>query len=467
MNKDTSDSEESIHQSKPTSSFGRSAILKIVLSIAGVALLSWVVIAQGFLSSTEVEVVSAVAQTAKVKSPAGQPENLGKGELLFQASGWIEPDPFPIRVTSLYSGVVKEVHILEGEKVSKEQVIVTMVEEDAQLELRKAEAEVAQAKAEEGALVAEIALAEARKQSAISRLGKEQAVLEDNDDTLRRLEALPAGAVSQQELTQARLRSKSQESILQAAQTEILEQEANIRKLEEKLKVQQATTASFAVSLDVASLALERTRVRSPADGVVLRLLASPGVRMMLHMDKPDSSTAAILYEEGKLQARIDVPLADAAQIFLGQAVSVTSSLLPNESFEGAVTRILGEADLQRNTLQVKVSLREPDPRLRPEMLCRAKFFGKPKKIKGKGNQGSLQVFVPKKLRNQNDTAEQTLWVLSADGTSADMRNVRFGEEEKEGFVLVQSGLRPGDRILVNPPEGLKPGDRVNAKEVP
>ena len=97
----------------------------------------------------------------------------------------------------------------------------------------------------------------------------------------------------------------------------------------------------------------------------------------------------------------------------------------------------------------------------------RAKFFGRPKKIKGKENQGSLQVFIPKKLRSLNDTAEQTLWVLSADGTSADVRNVRFGKEEKEGFVIVRSGLRPGDRILVNPPEGLKPGDRVNAKEVP
>jgi HlyD family secretion protein len=467
MNKDMSDSEESIHQSRSTPSFGRSAIFKIVLGIAGIAGLSWVLITGGFLSNTEVEVVTAVAQLAKAESPTNQPEKLGKGELLFQASGWIEPDPFPLRVTSLYSGVVKEVHILEGEKVSKDQVIVTMVEEDAQLELRKAESELAQAKAEEGALGAEIALAGARKESAVSRLGKEQAVLEDIDDTLRRLETLPVGAVSQQELIQARLRSKSQGSILQAAKTEISEQQANIRMLEEKLQVQHAKTAFFAVSLDMASLALERTRVRSPADGVVLRLLASPGARMMLHMDRPDSSTAAILYEEGKLQARIDVPLADAAQIFLGQAVSVTSSLLPNESFEGTVTRILGEADLQRNTLQVKVSLQEPDPRLRPEMLCRAKFFGQPKKIKGKDNQGSLQVFIPKKLRTPNGTAEQTLWVLSADGTSADVRNVRFGKEEKEGFVIVQSGLRPGDRILVNPPEGLKPGDRVNAKEVP
>ena len=49
------------------------------------------------------------------------------------SSGWIEPDPFPIHVTSLYSGVVNEVHVFEGQKVAKGQLIATLVEEDARL----------------------------------------------------------------------------------------------------------------------------------------------------------------------------------------------------------------------------------------------------------------------------------------------------------------------------------------------
>ena len=78
---------------------------------------------------------------------------------------------------------------------------------------------------------------------------------------------------------------------------------------------------------------------------------------MMLHMDDMDAASAAILYEEGNLQARIDVPLNEAAMIYLGQPVEIVSSILPEKVFNGKVTRILGEADLQRNTLQVKVSL--------------------------------------------------------------------------------------------------------------
>ena len=39
------------------------------------------------------------------------------------------------------------------------------------------------------------------------------------------------------------------------------------------------------------------------------------------------------------------------------------------------MTRIVGEADLQRNTLQAKVRVEDPDHRLRPDMLCRAEFL--------------------------------------------------------------------------------------------
>ena len=74
-----------------------------------------------FLTQYEVEVTKAILY------PDDQEEftddNLSltkKGPLLFQASGWIEPDPFPVRVTSLYSGVVKEVHVLEGQKIQQE-----------------------------------------------------------------------------------------------------------------------------------------------------------------------------------------------------------------------------------------------------------------------------------------------------------------------------------------------------------
>ena len=86
---------------------------------------------------------------------------------------------------------------------------------------------------------------------------------------------------------------------------------------------------------------------------------------------------------ENKLQARIDVPLSEASKLFIGQEVEIACSMLPDTHFKGKLSRILGEADFQRNTLQVKVQILDPDLRLRPEMLCRAKFFSQKKNRRG------------------------------------------------------------------------------------
>jgi len=85
-------------------------------------------------SVLEVEVTKAVIYPVDPNINTEDNVSLGdNNELLFQASGWIEPDPFPIHVTSLYSGVVNEVHVLEGQKVAKGQLIASLVEEDARL----------------------------------------------------------------------------------------------------------------------------------------------------------------------------------------------------------------------------------------------------------------------------------------------------------------------------------------------
>ena len=52
------------------------------------------------------------------------------------------------------------------------------------------------------------------------------------------------------------------------------------------------------------------------------------------------------------------------------------AACFPTSVFEGEVTRITGEADLQRNTSQAKVRITDPIDQLRPEMLCRVEFLG-------------------------------------------------------------------------------------------
>ena len=389
-----------------------------------------------------------------------------KGELLFQASGWIEPDPFPIQVTSLYSGVVKEVHVLEGESVTKEQLLVSLIDEDAQLTVSEINAKLSQSIAEEAIIKADIALAKAGLESAKATVIKNKAFLQENNDTINRMESLPIGAVSDQELYRAKLALQRQEAIVLASNAEVSQKEAIIQKYAESLIAQQKTSEVFSIQKQRAELDLVRTKIKAPSDGIVLRLLAMPGSRLMLQMDGMDAASAAILFEEGKLQARIDVPLSEAAQVNLGQVVEISSSILPDQTFNGKITRILGEADLQRNTLQVKVQILNPHPRLRPEMLCRAKFFGT--STTKQEEHSNLGIFVRKEAFDDKtaSTSETFLWVISQDGKSCEKRNVSFGEVFEEKFIEVTKGLLPGEQVILNPPLNLRIGDSVKVNKI-
>jgi HlyD family secretion protein len=180
----------------------------------------------------------------------------------------------------------------------------------------------------------------------------------------------------------------------------------------------------------------------------------------MLNMDDPDSAVIVSLYDPQKLQARIDVPLTEAAGIQEGQSVDLTSDILPDTVFHGKVTRISGQADIQRNTLQVKVEIQNPDHRLRPEMLVRGKFFSQsPSKLStSSANSNRLALFVPEEAIFNNNSA----WVVSTDQT-AELRTIQLGDKNRDGHRLILDGLRSGEQVILPPHTDLTQGARVTS----
>jgi multidrug efflux pump subunit AcrA (membrane-fusion protein) len=174
----------------------------------------------------------------------------------------------------------------------------------------------------------------------------------------------------------------------------------------------------------------------------------------MLLMDDPESSTIAVLYDPAKLQVRVDVPLADAAKLGVGQKAQVRCSLLPDKAFSGEVTRITGEADLQRNTLQAKVRINDPVDQLRPEMLCRVEFVGMGGGISGGGG-GTLATWVP-----QSAIDGGSVWVCDPESKRIAKRAVEASSDTREGMLRIRGGLRPGEQVVLSP-QGLREGQRV------
>ncbi|MCA8962463.1 MAG: biotin/lipoyl-binding protein, partial [Planctomycetes bacterium] len=119
-------------------------VLPIALITATAALLVGVAWASLF-PGVEIEVIPVMVKTVEART----------GSATVVASGWLEPDPYPYYATTLVDGIVEEVLVLEGDRVTKGQVIARLVGDDAQLSLERARAELAILRAEEEQALAE------------------------------------------------------------------------------------------------------------------------------------------------------------------------------------------------------------------------------------------------------------------------------------------------------------------------
>lgn len=416
--------------------------------------------ARAVVVSPAVAIESKPATVEKSASPA--PATPVAGRLLFQASGWVEPDPQPIKVTALTDGFIDQVNVLEGAAVKEGEVIATLIEIDSRLAKEAAAAEVEMLEADLAALTTGIETNRFKLDAERADLQSSEADAAEAADRLGRYERMVGGSVPETERITARFENSRRQAAVLAGQARIKEIEQDLKRLAFEITSMKAKNAAARAKLAKATLAHERTRIVAPLDGRVLRLLAVPGQKKMVAMDEVDSSTVAILYDPAKLQVRVDVPLADAAGLSVGQQVRIRCNLLPDEVFNGEVTRLSGEADLQRNTLQAKVRVINPAAKLRPEMLCRAEFLDTASTPNPTGspaaNVGNLAVFVP-----DSAISEGAVWVCDPDTKRVNRRAIVSTAETREGYRRLESGIRPGEWI-VREPAGLREGQRVNPK---
>jgi len=431
--------------------------------VLGFALLFLSLFRDRLLPAPAVRLVAAIAiadETLEVVAPAKSDKV--DGRLLFQASGWLEPDPLPVRVTALADGVIAEVHVLEGQLVTEGDPIVTLIDEDARLVRDMMASELAMKQAEFDAHCVEVQTSIQKLAAEQAGLAKAQAQLAEANDVLDRLTRIPQGAATESQRVTARYDVERGKSEIEMAQARIREISWDFNRIAYETLAHQHRIETAKSALAEAELNLARTRVTTPVSGRLMRLLASPGEKKMLAMDDMDSATVAMIYDPQKLQVRVDVPLADAGQLALGQRALVRCGLLPNAVFEAEVTRIAGEADIQRNTLQAKVRLFDPDDRLRPEMICRVEFFEMIAAVDVSQKAGSvndLAVFVP-----QSSVVDQSwVWVCDPELNRVESREVLPTNDVREGWMRVESGINPGEWIVIDPTSSsLKPGQRIN-----
>ena len=405
-------------------------------------------------------------ESPKADAPRVKSSQADKGALLFQASGWVEPDPYTIYVPALVNGVLDKVLILEGQTVKKGELLATLIDDNAKLALKEATQNYSAMQQRIYAHCSGIQIIQADIEAAKRKIHALDLQVEESADSYDRLRKLSAGSVSKQQVVKARLSNEIAQANMDEALAELPKLSAQLNQIDAEKLSMEATLSTLATQRDYAQLALDRTKISSPMDGVVLRLHAAPGRKRMLDMDDANSAVIAELYDPSQLQARIDVPLNEAAALSVGQIVELNSDLLPDKVFTSKVTRISGQADLQRNTLQAKVSITNPDPRLRPDMLVRAKFYGtgRQKSMSSENlpladSSSRLSIYVSEKAL----VSDTQVWVVSNDST-AEVRRIKLGTEVRDGHRIVLDGLRSGESVILPPFNELKSGMRLESE---
>ena len=246
--------------------------------VAGFGVLFLALFRDRLLPAPDVKVAVVLATVSD--SSALPPSSAGG--LLFQASGWIEPDPLPIKATSLVDGVVETVHVLEGQAVKKGEPLASLISEDARLSLATAEQNHHTLQSTRDAHLAAIGSA-GKKLEGAQAMAKSAATLRDEAvDRLARFEGLSARSVPEQEIVSARLRVAREDAQLLVAAAAEAEAGAEIERLKLETQVKENEIRAAAIEVEKAKLALARTVITAPIDGRVLRLLAAPGQKKML-----------------------------------------------------------------------------------------------------------------------------------------------------------------------------------------
>lgn len=449
----------------------------------------------GLWPKREVQVLPVIVKRGDVQS-AGRP--------LFQAAGWIEPRPTSIKVPALVPGVIEQLLVVEGQAVEKDQPIARLISIDAQIAAKQATAALANAKGELQRAMAVQRAAKRRFEKPVHlqvQLADANSLLAKTQTELARLpfqieSAIAAVNFFRQSVEGKRVAGQAVASIvLQKAESELAVAEAHLRELRDRepnlqnevdaltgkveaMQVQlemlidetrqleeanarvdsaRAAHDDAELRLQLANLAVDRNTVYAPIAGRILRLVASPGMRVMgLEANAgQDSSTVVEMYEPARLQVRADVRLEDVPLVRIGQAVEIETASA-EKLIRGRVLQTNSSANIQKNTLEVKVELIEPPDAVRPEMLVTATFLA-PEMATSTANEvtQSERIFVPKQLL-QRDESGPFVWVVDAE-QRAQRRLIETGKAMDGGLVEVTTGLAVTDKLISTNTDGLKP----------
>jgi len=225
-----------------------------------------------------------------------------------------------------------------------------------------------------------------------------------------------------------------------------------------RLKRAQAAVIGAEAALRSAQVAVEYTLIRAPFDAVVLTKNADVGdIVTPLGAAANAKASVVTIADMASLQVEVDVSESNLARVKMGQPCEIQLDALPDSRFPGAVHMIVPTADRSKASVMVKVRFAERDPRVLPEMSARVAFL---EREITRDEETPRTAVNPAALVSRN--GKQAVFIVKDDKAveTAVTAGAKIGDQ-----VEVREGIKPGEKIVVNPPKKLKNGSKVKQKE--
>ena len=233
---------------------------------------------------------------------------------------------------------------------------------------------------------------------------------------------------------------------------------------ESRVRIAQAAMAQARAEIAFAEAQLQNTRILAPFTGTVVKKMAEvgesvapipPGVNL-----STSSGAIVALADLDTLEVEADVTEANVSRLGPDQPAEVTVEAFPDRRYRAVLRQIIPTADRTKATVQVKVTILDRDPQLRPEMSAKVQFE-EPRREATAAEASAPVVAVPGDAVARRDGKPIVFEVV--DGRARARAVVAGGE--RQGMVVVRNGLLGTETLVARPPETLKDGDAVRVKE--
>lgn len=196
------------------------------------------------------------------------------------------------------------------------------------------------------------------------------------------------------------------------------------------------------VAFSIARRALKECKVISPISGIVTNKYVNEG-----ELTGPQQ-VAFVIMQLDKVKVEVDLPEEAFSYITEGNKGYVEVDAIPDEVFEGTITKIYPTIDPASRTFKITISLDNPELKLRSGMTARVKVVEQAK---------ANTIMAPKTSLIRG---EKGYYVFKVVSNRIEKIKVHTGIEGTDAIEILD-GISPGDVVVTKGVTGLKDGMQV------